>query len=119
MEIGWGNHSLWPTMAGFDLQPLFVDSWLAASRHPVAAAQVPRCNYCVCSASRPEVPPATLSHSLCWELCLLCSACLEVGLSLTAQAGWCGRVSVHDSSVSLYGPALRLELPDGDSPLCY
>lgn len=29
--------------------------------------------------------------------------------------GLCGRLSGHESSLSLYGPTLRLELPDGDS----
>lgn len=61
-----GNHSLWPTMACFDLQhqylvqPLFVDSSLAASRFPIAATQVICCNYCL-HQSRP------LYQSLLWK----------------------------------------------------
>lgn len=46
-------------------------------------------------------------------------ACFEIGFSLTALIGWCGRLSVHDSSFSVYGATLRLELPDGDSPHSY
>lgn len=46
-------------------------------------------------------------------------ACFEIWFSLTALIGWCGRLSVHDSSFSVYGATLRLELPDGDSPHSY
>lgn len=35
----------------------------------------------------------------------IAEACLEIGFSLTALMGWCGRLSVHDSSFSVYGPA--------------
>lgn len=37
----------------------------------------------------------------------IAEACLEVGFSLTALIGWCGRLSVHESSLSVYGRTLR------------
>ncbi len=49
----------------------------------------------------------------------IAEACLEIWFTLTALIGWCGRLSVHESSFSVYGPTRRLELPDGDSPHSY
>lgn len=37
----------------------------------------------------------------------------------TDTVGWCGRLSAHESSLSVYGPTLRPELPDGDLPHSY
>lgn len=49
----------------------------------------------------------------------IAEACLEIGFSLTELIGWCTRLSVHESSFSVYGPTQRLELLDGDSPGSY
>lgn len=123
-------------MACFDLQhpvqPLFVDSSLAASRYSIAATQVLCCTPCV-HKSRPMLSlwKSSFGHykdflffviegltdlSALW---CITEACFEVGFSQTALIGWCGRLSVHDSSFSLHGPTLRLVLPDGDSPHSY
>lgn len=48
-----------------------------------------------------------------------CIAMHGLGSPLTVLIGWCGRLSVHDSSLSVYGPTRRLELPDDDSPHSY
>lgn len=114
-------------MACFDLhhqyqvQPLFVDSSLAARRYAVAATQVMCCNYCV-HQSRPQVSFVKVfffsvvvvldtvrtcafggqgwSGPKCIAVLFLhiAEACLKIGFYLTAPIGWCGRLSVHESS---------------------
>lgn len=96
VQIGPGNHSLWPTLACFDLQrpqqrraqPLFVDSSLAASTHCVAATQVP---WCTTAGPRwifgerfiPTRPPSSPPPPLCLQQLFVhfTEACLEIGAS--------------------------------------
>lgn len=118
-------------MACFDLQhqylvqPLFVDSSLAASRYSIAATQVLCSNNCG-HQSKSKVSFVKMFFGFvffldairscafrgwgwngpkCIALLLvrITEACLEIGFSLAALIGWCGRLSVHDSSFSVHG----------------
>lgn len=83
VQIGPGNHSLWPTLACFDLQrprprraqPLFVDSSLAARTHRGAATQVPWCTtgFSGSVSSPHDLPPPPPPQPQC-----ACSSCLFI-----------------------------------------
>lgn len=49
----------------------------------------------------------------------IAEACQEIWFSRRAPIGSRGRLYVHESSFSVHGPTLELELPDGDSPHSY
>lgn len=123
-----GNHSLWPTLACFDLQPqrqaqsLFVDSSLAASTHCVAATQVLWCSaglfrpYMI-TLHHPSLPPSPDLRVLAAAVCSF--YCLEIGFFLTALIGCVEDYLCVTHPFSARRPAPRPELPGDDSSCCY